>query len=122
MYVPELELNAVTVSVELAAVHWLHGGTGTVEGVSVTVGSVGFDGVTVAVRGTVWLYKLNVLISIVALPFWPGNSVRVGGLALSEYEGLQNWPFRHDILHAVTGCISQPEKAWPGSFAWSGSQ
>ena len=55
MYVPELELKAVTVSVELAALHWLQGGTGTVEGVRVTVGSEGLEGVTVAVSGTDWL-------------------------------------------------------------------
>jgi len=67
MYVPVLELNAVTVRVEFAAAHWLQGGTETGLGVNVTVGSEGLVGLTVAVRGSDPLKRLNVFTMIVEL-------------------------------------------------------
>jgi hypothetical protein len=71
----------------------LHGGTIRDDGVNVAVGGGGFAGETVAERATVPLNRLNVLMLIVELAFWPGVIVRVFGLALGEYTGLQNCPF-----------------------------
>jgi hypothetical protein len=81
MYVPVLELSAVTVRVEFAAPHWLHGGTLTGFGVNVTVGSEGLVGVTVAVSVTGPLKRLNVFTVMVALAFWFGVTVSTLGLA-----------------------------------------
>jgi hypothetical protein len=101
----------VTVNVELAIPHWLHGGTLTVDGRKIAVGFEEPEGVTVAVRGTGPEKRLKVLIVMVEFADFPGRRVRVFGLALSEYDGAQNWPPRQEILQAVRGCISQPEKA-----------
>ena len=89
---PELELLAVTVRVEFAAAHALHGGTITVDGVNVVVGSEGLVGVTVALRGTGPEKRLNVLMVIVEFAFWPGTRVREVGLEFSVKIWLQNWP------------------------------
>jgi hypothetical protein len=88
--VPELELVAVTVSVEFAIPHWLHGGTMTVDGRKVAVGVEDPVGVTVAVRGTGPEKRLYVLIVIVELADFPGRSVRVLGLALGWKIGGQS--------------------------------
>lgn len=81
MYVPVLELNAVTVRVEFAAPHWLQGGTLTGLGVNVTVGSEGLVGVTVALSGSGPVKRLNVFTVIVELAFWFGITVSTLGLA-----------------------------------------
>jgi hypothetical protein len=102
--------------------HWLHGGTLTVEGRRVAVGVEGLDGVTVAVRGTGPEKRLKLFMVMVEFAELPGRRVRVFGAGLSENDGAQNWPPRQEILQAVSGCISQPEKAWSAMFTWSGSQ
>jgi hypothetical protein len=66
----------VTVSVEFAIPHWLHGGALTVDGLNDAVGGEGLDGVTVAVRGTDPEKRLKVFMVIVELAFWPGIRVR----------------------------------------------
>ena len=81
MYVPVLELSAVTVRVEFAALHWLQGGTMTGFGVNVTVGSDGLVGLTVALSGSDPLKRLNVFTVIVALALWFGVTVSTLGLA-----------------------------------------
>lgn len=81
---PELALTAVTVRVEFAATHALHGGTTRDEGVNVAVGGEGLAGETTAERATVPLNRLNVFMLIVELALWPGVIVRVFGLALGE--------------------------------------
>ena len=81
---PELALPAVTVRVEFAATHALHGGTTRGDGVNVAVGGGGFAGETVAERARVPLNRLKVFMLIVELAFWPGVIVRVFELAVSE--------------------------------------
>ena len=81
MYVPVLELCAVTVRVEFAAPHWLQGGTMTGLGVNVTRGSEGLVGETVALSGSDPLKRLNVFTVIVALALWFGVTVSTLGLA-----------------------------------------
>jgi hypothetical protein len=83
MYVPELEVSAVTVSVELAIPHWLQGGTLTVAGRRIAVGVEGPEGVMVAFTGTGPEKRLNVFIVTVEFADLPGSRVRVFGLALS---------------------------------------
>jgi len=80
--VPELEFIALTINVEFAMPHWLHGGTMTVDGWKVAVGVVEPVGVTVAVSGTGPEKRLDVFIVMVELADLPGRRVRVFGLAL----------------------------------------
>jgi hypothetical protein len=114
---PVVELVVVMFSVEETP-HWLQGGTTTVDGLRVTVGAEGPDGETVAVRGMGPEKRLEVLMVMLEVADLPGVMVTAFGLALIESRlgGVL------DILQAVRGCISHPEKLWLESSAWSGSQ
>jgi hypothetical protein len=117
MYVPELELSAVTFRMENAATHWLQGGTLTVDGFKVAKGVLDPEGVTVAVRGRGPEKRLNVFTVMLDIPDFPGSIVTVVGFELSLNAG--ETP---DNRQAVSACSSHPEYECDGSFAWSGSQ
>jgi hypothetical protein len=95
----------VTVSLEFAIPP---DGTRTLDGVIIAVGAdptVAEVGVMVVENETFPEKRLNVLTVTVELADWLASTLRPLGLALrSKSDGV------FEILHAVSGCSSQPEK------------
>jgi hypothetical protein len=96
------------------------GATRTLGGVIVAVGedpTVFEEGETVVEKETLPEKRLNVLTVMVELADWLARMFRLLGLALRPKSAAV-----FEILHAVSGCNSHPEKLWAASVRWSGSQ
>jgi hypothetical protein len=114
---PRDDAAVVTVSLELAVPP---GATRTLDGVIAAVGedpTVLEAAETVVENDTLSEKRLNVLTVMIEVADWLARMFRLFGLALRpKSAGV------FDILHAVRGCSSHPEKLWAASVRWSGSQ